>query len=102
MRDHKPIAWKQYRSGEEQKKIIKEEIEKMLKDGIIRKLRELWASPVVIVEKKDGSKRFCLDFRKLNNITKTNAHSLPKIDDLLEKFRKAKWFSNIDLANRYW
>ena len=45
---------------------------------------------MVIVDKKDGSKRFCIDYRKVNNITKTDAHPLPRIDDLLEKFREAR------------
>src|SRR5207244_2531133 len=100
--DHKPIAQKQFRADKKRRRIIKEEINKMLKDGIIKKSEGPWASPVVIVKKKDGSKRFCIDYRKVNNITITDAHPLPRIDDLLEQFREAKWFSGIDLASGYW
>ena len=100
--EHEPIAGKPYRTNDEKKKIIKDEIEKMETSGIIRKSYSPWASPVVIIDKKDGSKRFCIDFRKINDITKTDAHPLPRIDDLLEQFRTARYFSSMDLASGYW
>src|SRR3989337_1989222 len=100
--EHEPIKGKQYRANDKQKKIIKEEIEKMEKSGIIRKSYSPWTSPVVIVDKKDGSKRFCIDYRKLNDITITDAHPLPRIDDLLEQCISAKYFSSMDLASGYW
>ncbi|CAB4403280.1 unnamed protein product [Rhizophagus irregularis] len=74
----------------------------MLKEGIIQESYSPWSSPVVIVNKKTGDKRFCIDFRKINQMTITDAYPLPRIDDLLEKFRVAKWFTTIDLASRYW
>src|ERR1043165_2958402 len=101
--DHEPINQRQYRvKSLEKKKLIKEEVEKMLRDKIIQKSQGPWASPIVIVDKKDGSKRFCVDYRKINAITKTDAHPLPRIDDMLEQFREASWFSSIDLASGYW
>jgi len=100
--DNKPIAQKPYKTNDEKKKVIKEEIDKMLKEGIIKESHSPWASPVVIVIKKDGSNRFCIDYRKLNAATVTDAHPLPRIDDLLEQFRGANWFSSIDLASGYW
>src|SRR6266487_4625297 len=93
--EYEPIAGKPYKTNDEKKKIIKEEIEKMEKSGIIRRSYSPWASPVVIIDKKDGSKRFCIDFRKVNDITKTDAHPLPCIDDLLEQFRTARYFSSM-------
>ncbi|CAB4425379.1 unnamed protein product [Rhizophagus irregularis] len=74
----------------------------MLKEGIIQESYSPWSSPVVIVNKKTGDKRFCIDFRKINQMTITDAYPLPRIDDLLEKFRVAKWFTTIDLASEYW
>src|SRR5581483_5583838 len=59
-------------------------------------------SPVVLVGKKSGKKRFCIDYRKLNTNTKIDVYLISRIDDLLEKFRISKWFTTIDLANRYW
>jgi hypothetical protein len=100
--NNEPIAMKPYKADIEKRKIIKDEIEKMEKAGIIRKGYGPWASPVVIVGKKDGSKRFCIDYRKINNITITDAHPLPRIDDLLEQMRMAKWFTTMDLASGYW
>ena len=101
--DHGPIKGKPYRvDNEDKRKIIKNEIEKMEKAGVIRKSYSPWSSPVVIVEKKDGSKRFCVDYRKINQITIPDAHPLPRIDDMLEQFETAKWFTSIDLASGYW
>jgi hypothetical protein len=100
--DTQPIAQKPYKVNEQNGKIIREEIEKMLKDGVIRESRSPWASPVVIVTKKSGNPRFCIDYRKINDKTKNDAHPLPRIDELLEKFRKGKWFTSLDLASGYW
>jgi len=74
----------------------------MLKEGIIRESKSSYPSPVVIVGKKDSTKRFYVDFRKLNQMTKTNAYPLQRMDDLLEKFRIARYLIIIDLASGYW
>jgi len=100
--DNKPVSRKPYRANEEKEKMIKEELDKMIKDGVVRESESPWSSPVVIIDKKDGSKRFCIDYRWVNIITETDAYPLPRIDDLLEQFRGAEWFSSIDLASGYW
>ena len=74
----------------------------MLGANIIERSRSLWSFPVVIVDKKDGSKRFCVDFRKLNKITKSNSYPLPVIDDILALLGRAKYFSSLDLKSGYW
>ena len=101
-KEAQPKAQKAYRESEGTKKIIKEEIDKMLKAKIIRESRSSYPSPVVIVGKKDGTKRFCVDYRKLNKKTKTDAYPLPRMDNLLEKFRISRWFTTMDLASGYW
>ena len=57
---------------------------------------------MVLVRKRDGSLRFCIDFRALNKITKTGTFPLPRIDDLLDQLGKAKFFSTLELASGYW
>jgi len=86
----------------EKKKFLKKEISRMLKEGIIRKSMSPWSSPVVLVEKKDGTLRFCVDYRKVNKITKRDSHPLPRIDDLLETFRGANYFTTADLMSGFW
>ena len=74
----------------------------MLKRGIIEPSYSPWSSPVVIVKKKNGKDRFCIDYRKLNNVTKKDNHPLPKIDEMLDKFQGSKWFTSIDLKAGFW
>ena len=58
-----------------------------------------WASPIVLVAKRDGTKRFCVDYRKLNAITKLDVYPLPCIDDSLDLLADTKYFSSLDLAS---
>ena len=78
------------------------EVQKMLKDDVIEPSSSPWASPVVLVRKKDGSLRYCIDYRKLNAITIKDSYPLPRIDDSLDTLRRAKYFSTLDLASGYW
>ena len=74
----------------------------MLSQGVVQPSNSPWASPIVLVKKKDGSYRFCVDYRKLNLITKPDAHPLPRVDDLLDALNGYKMFSTLDLRNGYW
>ena len=74
----------------------------MLSKGIIEPAAGPWASPIVLVKKKDGSTRFCIDFRHVNKITKKDAQPLPRIDDTFDTLNSARWFSTLDLASGYW
>jgi len=97
-----PIAQQPYRVNPKNRDFLKQEIAKMETQGIIRKSSSPWASPVVIVEKKDNTRRICVDYRKLNAVTKADVYPLPRVDDLLESFRGANWFTTLDLASGYW
>lgn len=84
----------------------KEEVQTMLKEmkesNIIEESSGPWASPIVLVKKKDGSTRFCVDYRKLNDVTKKDSYPLPRIDDTLDALSGSKWFSTLDLKSGYW
>ena len=71
-------------------------------DGVIQPSHSPWSSPVVMVGKKDGIYRFCVDYRALNSITKADKFPLPRIDDLLDKVRDARYFTTLDLASGFW
>src|SRR5687768_5158983 len=79
-----PIAQKRYKETEEKGKFIRKEIEQLLKMKKIRKSKSPWASPVTLARKKNENYRYCIDYRKLNSITKSDAYPLPRIDELLE------------------
>ena len=74
----------------------------MLKQGVIRESKSPWASPIVLVAKKDGSTRFCVDYRRLNSITKMDVFPLPRVDESLDLLANSKYFSTLDLCSGYW
>ena len=94
--DHPLIRLKPYRTALKQQSniIVDDAIDGMLKANIIKPSKSQWSFPVVIVDKKDGSKRVCVDFRRLNQITKKHVWPLPHIDDILTSFEKANWYSH--------
>ena len=83
-----------------------EEVRKLLDDmlerGVIEPSTSPWASPIVLVRKKDGMTRFCVDYRKLNDVTRKDAYPLPQIDTTLDTLSGSQWFSTLDLLSGYW
>lgn len=100
--DAKPVKQAPRRLPFEKRKIEKEEVERMQRQGIIEPSTSPWASPVVLVKKKDGTMRFCIDYRKLNSVTVKDSYPLPRIDDCFDSLGGAVWFSTMDLSSGYW
>ena len=74
----------------------------MLNNDIIQPSSSPWASAVVLVRKKNGSLRFCVDYCKVNAFTRKDAYSLPQVDDALDALACCKWFTTLDLLSGYW
>ncbi|KAK7915620.1 hypothetical protein WMY93_011381 [Mugilogobius chulae] len=75
-------------------------LKNMLESGVVRESSSPWAAPIVLVRKKDGSWRFCVDYRRLNAVTHKDAYPLPRIEESLTGLKAAKWY--LDLASGYW
>ena len=97
-----PIKQSPRRLPQVQRDIADKEVEKMLEKGFIEPSDSPWASPIVLVTKKDGSTRFCIDYRRLNDVTRKDSFPLPRIDETIESLTGAQWFSTLDLASGYW
>ena len=104
----KPPSYRRnYRMTPEEREALEKEVAKMLETGVIEPtgedaLRKGWNSPVLLVRKKSGDFRFCVDFRKLNEVTYKINRPLPRIVELVEGATKASYFSKLDLASGYW
>ncbi|CAM4550039.1 unnamed protein product [Caretta caretta] len=97
-----PIRVQPYRVSPQAKTAIEREIQDMLQMGVIRPSESAWASPVVLVPKPDGEIRFCVDYRKLNAVTRPDNYPMPRTDELLEKLGRAQFISTLDLTKGYW
>ena len=82
--------------------IVDAQIEQMVENGIVQPSSSPWASPIVIVRKKDGTYRFCVDYRRLNAVTVKDSFPLPRIDETFDALSGAIYFSTLDLASAYW
>ncbi|XP_067647345.1 retrovirus-related Pol polyprotein from transposon 17.6 isoform X4 [Eurosta solidaginis] len=87
------------------REVVSQIIQEMSDSGVIEPSASPWSSPVVLVKKKDGKMRFCVDYRKLNDVTKKDSYPLPRIDDTLDSLSGTKLirtFSTLDLKSGYW
>ena len=97
-----PIKVKPYRYPHHHKTEIERLVQDLLKCGVITKSRSPYAAPVVLVRKKDGSFRLCIDYQGLNKIPIKNKFSIPFINDMLDELHDAKYFSKLDLRLGYY
>ena len=98
----RPIKTPYRPPGFARREIIDENLDKMLEHDVIEPSSSPWSSPVVLVKKKDGTTRFCVDLRRLNEVTRKDAYPLPNINDCLGSLSGAEWFCTLDLASGYW
>ena len=100
--DAAPIAKRPYKGNFKKNQFIEKEVQDMLQRGLIRESSSPWAAPVVVVEKKGRTSRLCVDYRDLNAVTRDDKYLLLLINDMVESFRTANWFTTLDLASGYW
>lgn len=100
--DARPIRQTPRRLPQVKREEAEQIVQQMERDGVIEPSSSPWASPVVLVRKKDGSTRFCVAYRRLNDVTKKDSHPLPRIDDTLDALAGSILFSTLDLKSGYW
>ena len=102
LKDSTPVRQRMYRIPERLLPLLKEEVEEMLSLGVIERSHSEWSNPVVLVPKKDGKIRFCIDFRKVNAQSHFDAYPMPRLEDLIERLGKARYITTLDLCKGYW
>ena len=96
-----PLSRGRFRIGAPQEAIVEEEVQRLLKAKVIRPSRSPWSSATVLVKKKDGTPRLCIDYRPLNEVTVRDAYPLPRIDEILDSLSNARVFSTLDATSGY-
>ena len=97
----KPVSMAPYRMSASELAELKKQLEDLLDKKFVRPSVSPWGAPVLLVKKKDGSMRLCIDYRQLNKVTIKNRYPLPRIDDLMDQLVGARVFSKIDLRSGY-
>ena len=97
-----PVRLPPYRVPYTFRDAVEKELADILKAGILEPSTSEWAAPIVLVKKKDGTLRFCMDYRKLNSVSRVDPYPMPRIDELLDKLGKAKYLTTLYLARGYW
>ena len=100
--DSQPIHQLPRRVSPARRQEVRQLLNEMLKNDIIQPSNSPWSSPIILVRKRDGSTRFCIDYRKVNSVTRKDAYPLPRVDDILDTLGGSKWFSTLDLKSGYW
>ena len=100
--DSAPIKQHPYRVSPMKKELLDKEVQYMLKNDIIEESQSNWSSPCILVPKHDGGFRFCTDFRKVNDKTKSDSFPIPRIADCIDEIGNAKFVSTFDMLKGYW
>ena len=97
-----PIKQHPYRVNPEKRRLLRQEVEYMLKNDLIERSYSAWSSPCILVPKTDKTFRFCTDFRKVNALTKPDSYPLPRIEDCIDRIGYSKYVSKFDMLKGYW
>ncbi|MCP4254324.1 MAG: DDE-type integrase/transposase/recombinase, partial [Candidatus Scalindua sp.] len=100
--DANPIKLSPYRVSPQRRSILQVELDYMLEHKLISRAMSQWSSPVTLVPKPGGKFRFCIDYRQVNRVTKTDTFPLPRIDDCIDQVGTSKYITKIDLMKGYW
>ena len=98
----KPIKQPAYRVNPQRAEIIRKELNYLLDNGLIEPTQSEWSSPVTVVPKPDGTPRFCIDYRRVNAVTKKDSYPLPRLEECIDRVGQAKFISKLDLLRGYW
>lgn len=101
LNDTTPVVYRPYRLSYSERELVRDMVSDMMTHGIIRESSSPYASPIVLVQKKSGEKRLCVDYRALNSRTKRDHYPLPRIEDLLDQLSGSCLFTSLDLASGY-
>lgn len=98
----KPVCYRPYRMSMPEKAIVRDKIQDLLENNIIRESNSPYSSPIILVKKKNGDYRLCVDFRKLNNVTVKDKYPLPIIEEQVEKLGGKQIFTSLDMSQGFY
>ena len=101
-RNTQPVRDKMRRVPPKWRDEIEEQIQEMLMNGICRESKSPWSSQVLLVRKRDGTMRFVVDYRKLNDVTIKDDYPMPNMKDLIENIKGEEYFSCMDMPSAFW
>lgn len=101
LKDASPVVYRPYRLAHSERQLVQSMVDEMVEHGIVSESNSPYASPIVLVQKKSGEKRLCVDYRALNSRTKRDHYPLPIIEDLLDQLSGQSLFTSLDLASGY-
>ena len=97
-----PVRQMPYRQGPKGRQYEKEEVDRMLREGVIQPSVSEWSSPVILLPKPDGSLRFCVDYRRLNTLTHRDRYPIPRMDECVDSLGDAQVFTTLDANSGFW
>lgn len=102
LQNDKPVYFKPYRTSNADRQVVRDMINELLQNDIIRESHSAYASPALLVGKKNGEKRLCIDYRALNKITILDKYPMPRIEDLIDRLQGSTIFTSLDLKSGYY